>query len=173
MSPEMAVVLGLIAHGWGDYILQSDYMANEKTAHWSPAIQHGLVYAVPFLPILWTSGAPAWALAVAMAVIAGTHIPIDHWRLARYVIWAKNQIAPRSDYAGQFPGGWRHPWDSHVSGTGYHVETGAFAPGKEWDYIRCYTQSKPAWMSTWLMFIADNTIHVTINTAALWWAVTR
>jgi hypothetical protein len=169
MSPEMAVLLGFTAHLVGDYLLQSDYMAAEKTQHWKPAVQHGLLYAVPFLPILWVSSAPVWALVVAMAAIAGTHIPIDHYRLARYVVWLKNQWAPRS---------WRHRWDDHVSATGYHggldglwdLDSASTFPG---DWKDCERQQKPIWMAVWLMILADNTIHVCLNTAALWWAVTR
>lgn len=188
MTPALAVVLGFLAHFVGDYVLQSDYMAAEKTKAWPPAVQHGLLYAVPFLPILWVSDAPLWALVLAMAVIAGTHIPIDHWRLARHVGWAKNQMAPAR---------WRHRWDDHVATTGYHAEntgdgglyTVVETAGTSVDGVslmrgdrvltrgqrnpRCSAQAKPVWMSVWLMIITDNTIHVTINTAALLWAVTR
>ncbi len=161
MSIELAVLLGFVAHMVGDYVFQSDWMAAEKTRRWPPAISHGLVYAIPFLPILWLSAAPSYALVLAMATIAFTHIPIDHWRLARYVCWAKNQLAPAR---------WRHRWDEHVSGTGYHVNVAADPYQLE---PECYAQQKPPWMSVWLMIAADNTIHVTINTAALWWALSR
>lgn len=128
-----ATALGiLLAHLVGDYLIQSDWMAQEKTKRWWPAVAHGLTYTIPYA--LVTQSLPA------LAVIAGSHIVIDHYRLARHVVWAKNLIAPAS---------WRYPW-RECSGTGYH-------------------QDRPAWMAVWLMIIADNTIHLLFNTAAVVW----
>ena len=39
----------LVAHAVGDYILQSDWMANEKTKRSLAAAVHALTYALPFL----------------------------------------------------------------------------------------------------------------------------
>jgi hypothetical protein len=120
----------LLAHLVGDYILQSDWMANEKTKRWFPAWAHAVTYGLPFL---FVTQSPA-----ALAVIVVTHAVIDHYRLARHVVWVKNFTAPR---------GWWHPW-SECSGTGYHKD-------------------RPPWMAVWLMIIADNTIHLLINVAAV------
>src|SRR6185369_539474 len=78
----------LIAHALGDYLLQSGWMALNKTKSWIPATVHGIVYAIPFILILHPSLA-------ALAVIVGTHIVIDHYRLARYVCWTKEWFSPR------------------------------------------------------------------------------
>lgn len=78
----------LLCHLVGDYLFQSHWMATEKVRRWWPAVAHGLTYALPFLLL---TRAPA-----ALAVIAGTHMVIDRHRLARYVVWAKNQAAPAS-----------------------------------------------------------------------------
>ncbi len=86
-QPDVLLVGGLIAHFWGDYGLQSDWMAYEKEKRWPPAVVHGLY-------------------------------------------WLKNQIGPQR----------------------YRVH---------WRDIRT------EW--TWLMIIIDNTLHVTINSAALLW----
>lgn len=32
----------------------------------------------------------------ALAVIAGTHVLIDRYRLARYLVWFRNQFAPKA-----------------------------------------------------------------------------
>lgn len=72
----------LIAHAVGDYILQSDWMAAEKTKRSTAAAVHALAYTLPFLLL---TRSPA-----ALAVIAITHFVIDRWRLARYVVWLKN-----------------------------------------------------------------------------------
>ena len=120
----------LLAHLVGDYLLQSHWMANEKTKHWWPAWAHALTYGVPFLLV---TQSPA-----ALAVIVGTHAVIDRYRLARHVVWAKNLVAPKP---------WRRPW-RECSATGYPPDT-------------------PPWLAVWLMIIADNTIHLVINVAAV------
>lgn len=122
----------LLCHLAGDYLLQSDYMANEKTKRWWPAWAHALTYGLPFLLVTRS--------AAALAVIVVTHAVIDHYRLARYVVWAKNLLAPKT---------YRHPW-AECSATGYH-------------------QDRPVWMTVWLMIIADNAIHLGINVAAVTW----
>jgi hypothetical protein len=77
----------ILAHAVGDYLLQTDWMAQEKTKRWPPAIVHGLVYTLPFL-LITTS---PWALLV----IGGTHMVIDRYRLAKHVVWFKNQLQPK------------------------------------------------------------------------------
>ncbi len=111
-------------------------MALEKTKRWWPAVVHAVTYGLPFLLLTHS--------VIALAVIVGSHAVIDHYRLARHVVYVKNFIAPRSYW---------HPWDE-CSGTGYH-------------------QDRPPWMTVWLMIIADNTIHVVINSAVLALAVTQ
>ncbi|WP_329390286.1 DUF3307 domain-containing protein [Streptomyces sp. NBC_01716] len=124
----------LLAHLAGDYLLQSHWMANEKTKRWWPAWAHALTYGLPFLPI---TQSPA-----ALAVIVVTHAVIDHYRLARHVVWAKNLLAPKA---------YRRPWSEwECSATGYPSDT-------------------PPWLAVWLMIIADNAIHLLINTAAVQW----
>lgn len=120
----------LVAHLVGDYLLQSHWMAAEKTNKKAAALCHALVYSLPFLLL----GA-SW---LAMLVIAVTHFAVDHWRLARYVVWLKNFIAPRS--------AWR-PW-SECKSTGYPSES-------------------PPWLAVWLLIIADNVIHLIINALAI------
>jgi hypothetical protein len=122
----------LLAHLAGDYLFQSHYMATEKTKRWSPAIAHAVTYGLPYLLL---TRSPA-----ALAVIVLTHAVIDRYRLARYVVWAKNQLAPTSH---------RYPWRSSDT-TGY--------PG-----------DAPIWLAVWLMIIADNTIHLGINAASVYW----
>lgn len=93
----------ILAHLVGDYILQSDWMANEKTKRDIAAAAHALTYAVPFLFLTLDPQ--------ALAFIVGTHFIIDRWRLARFVVWAKN-----------IP--WQ-PW-ADCAGTGYHKDRPPF-----------------------------------------------
>lgn len=132
MTTAEAILIGFICHAAGDYVIQSDWMAQTKTSRWWPAIVHAVTYGLPFLIV---TRSPA-----ALAIIIGTHAVIDRFRLARHLVWLKNLVAPR---------GYRFAW-AECSGTGYQ-------------------QEKPVWMSVWLMIAADNTVHVAINTAALWW----
>jgi hypothetical protein len=122
----------LLAHLLGDYVVQSHWMATEKTKRWWPAIAHALTYGVPFLMVTRSP--------LALAVIVATHAVIDRYRLARYVVWAKNQIGPAAH---------RPPW-SQAASTGYPADA-------------------PAWLAVWLLIICDNTLHIGINYAAVRW----
>ncbi len=76
----------------------------------------------------------------AMAFIIGSHFVIDRFRLARHLVFFKNFACPPSE------------WDAllvnHDPATGYPKET-------------------PAWMSVWLLIIADNALHLLCNGFAL------
>jgi hypothetical protein len=136
----------LVIHAIGDYIFQSDWMANEKTKRDLPCAIHAITYGLLFLFL----GA-SWK---ALAVIIVTHYLIDRYRLARYAVWAKNLLAPKFTYEPLTKDGayrsaaqWRYPW-SECAATGYHKD-------------------RPAWLSVWLLIIADNILHVLINGLAL------
>lgn len=119
----------MLAHLVGDYLIQSHWMATEKVKRWWPAVAHGITYTLPFLLVTRS--------LAALAVIAGTHVVIDRYRLARFVTWAKNQAAPADHRFDPTPTG--YPWQA------------------------------PEWLAVWLLIIADNTIHLLINFAAVTW----
>lgn len=133
----------LILHLFGDYVTQSDWMAQNKTKRHFPAACHAVIYSLPFLMLH-----PSW---VAFAVILVTHFLIDRYRLARFVVWAKNQFEPAGGDSGTEISEQRRrlSW-GNCSGTGYPSET-------------------PAWLAVWLLIAADNTLHLAINYAALRW----
>lgn len=122
----------LIAHAFGDYVLQSDWMALKKRRSFGVALVHALVYSVPF--VLLCRSLEAWL------VIVLTHALIDRFALAKYVCFAKNHLAPPSEWP---------VWEK-TNATGY-------------------AEDKPVWMSTWLFIIADNALHLACNYAALRW----
>lgn len=97
----------LILHLFGDYVIQSDWMAMEKTKRLWVALVHALSYGLPFLLI------GSWQ---AVVVIVVTHAVIDRYRLARYLCWGKNLASPKA---------YRFPW-SQCSGTGYNAERPAW-----------------------------------------------
>lgn len=74
----------IVCHLVGDYILQSDWQALNKTKRLWVAIFHGMIYSIPFL-VLHPS-LSAWAL------ISFSHALIDHLSVAKYLCWAKNWI---------------------------------------------------------------------------------
>lgn len=92
----------LIAHGVGDYVLQSDWMAAEKTQRSLATLVHVALYTLCFVPLTQSPS--------ALLAIGASHFVIDRWRLARHVGWLKNHLAPRS--------GWPPPW-AECSATGY------------------------------------------------------
>lgn len=149
----------LILHLIGDYVTQSDWMANGKTSKYGPALAHAIVYSLPFLLLR-----PSW---IAFAVILVTHFFIDRFRIAKYVCYLKNFIAPVaavmdagefctevyqgkkqvSTLDGELIFDWKFRWEN-CKATGYPSET-------------------PPFLAVWLMIIADNTMHLTINFLAL------
>ena len=119
----------LLLHLTGDYVTQSDWMAVNKVRSSFAALCHVTLYSLPFLLI------GDWK---AVLVIWASHFLIDRFRLARYVVFAKN-------FMGRpFP-----KW-ADCSATGY-------------------PSARPPWMAVWLLIVADNTMHLAINYAALRW----
>lgn len=72
----------LLAHLWGDYVIQNDWMANNKTKSTVVCLIHVLTYTVPFLFLTldWRK----------LAAIALTHFLIDRFRLALWIVKVKN-----------------------------------------------------------------------------------
>jgi hypothetical protein len=151
----------LILHLIGDYITQSDWMAQNKTKRAYPALAHAIVYSLPFLLL-----GPSW---LAFWVILGTHFLIDRYRLARFVVYAKNIALgnliqelgevmpnPKKDLKGcdewiaTQVELWRQTSWRNCKDTGYPSE-------------------RPAWLAVWLLIAADNTLHLAINYCAISW----
>jgi hypothetical protein len=105
----MFTVDQLIAHGVGDYVLQSEWMAREKSKRSLAALVHSVFYVLPFLFITLNP--------YTLAVIAGTHFVIDRWHLARQLAWLKNRPWPGS-----------RPW-SECKATGFDPDTPPWISG--------------------------------------------
>lgn len=136
----------LVLHGVGDYILQSDWMATTKTQKSIAAAAHVVAYTLPFALLTHS-----WH---ALLFIMGTHFVIDRWRLARYVVWIKNYLAP---------------WPI-CPGCGPHCDGHLVAPTPPWSEVKDtfgYPKDRPVWLAMWLMIIADNLMHVICNGIAL------
>lgn len=122
-------MLQLILHLFGDYISQSDRMANEKVKDIRMALLHAFIYSVPFYIFIDMS-------IVAFLTIFLTHAVIDRYRVVKYIIFARNRLHDKT-----------LRWED-CSATGYHKD-------------------KPIWLTVWLLIIADNTLHLTINYLAI------
>ena len=157
----------LLAHLWGDYILQSTWMALSKSKRAWPCALHCFTYTLPFL-----FATRAWS---ALFVIFTTHYLIDRHGLARYLVWIKEAQRP----GGFFPWAW-------CSMTGYFDaervtecvqaiqrsdHDGRLHHAVEWA-TRCFQDSginRPIWIRVWLTIVADNTLHLTLNALAIAW----
>jgi hypothetical protein len=155
----------LICHLLGDYIFQSSWMAQNKTkAHW-PAFVHALVYSLCFVPLCWGKPAHGFHAWGSMWTIFFSHFLIDRYRLARYVVWAKNWMGPSRPW-------YRVPYGSGVRYTDQDEGiVNRFCTQPTPPFWVCsgtgYPPTVPPWMATWLLIVADNTLHLIINFLAL------
>ncbi|ROP65644.1 DUF3307 domain-containing protein [Curtobacterium sp. ZW137] len=132
----------ILAHLLGDYLLQTDSMAQRKTSSWRWALTHAAMYSLPHAVLLFVLlGGFSWHWLVALLIIGGTHAVIDRYRLAKHVIWALNHALPHD-----------------------HRDEYAWAEARE---NAGYSPSSPVWMRTWLMIIVDNTLHLAINAVTI------
>ncbi len=127
----------LILHCIGDYVTQSQWMAENKTKSSFAASAHATVYSLPFLLI------GSWQAFVAILL---SHFLIDRFRLARFVVYAKNlMLSPHRPCDAEYCA--RLRW-TNCSTTGYPSDV-------------------PPWMAVWLLIAADNTLHLICNYLAL------
>jgi hypothetical protein len=119
----------LLAHLAGDYLLQTHHQASEKTRAWGPALAHAATYTAAHLPVT-----RSWK---ALTVIGVTHAVIDRYRLARHVVWAKNQAAPAAHRPGRTPTGypegtpaWLAVWLMIAADNTLHLLIGRAALGR-------------------------------------------
>lgn len=142
----------IVVHLVGDYILQSDWQALNKSKRSWPCLIHVILYTLPFLFLT-----QSWK---ALAFIAVTHFLIDRFGLARYVMWLKNHIGPFArleldpTQMNYLMWNWRDPYFpwKECQQTGYHDQG---------------NDLRPNWIRVWLLIIADNTLHLILNGIAL------
>jgi hypothetical protein len=152
----------LIAHLVGDYILQNHWMAVNKTSRWPLAFVHVLLYGLPFLVL----GA-SWP---ALAVIVGTHLLIDRFRLAKYWVafwgigtmgWVLTQAYHARGYA----------WVTTPSGDRPLLPPSWLTiPELTDEWVRAHRvdfPDAPPFLGVWLLILVDNTMHLGINHWAL------
>ena len=138
----------LIAHIFGDYVLQSDWMARAKKTWLYVAFIHAIIYTVPFLLFF----GPCWALVI----ICVTHALIDHYD--PHKLWMR--------FYGVFQQGWimkgirlrqRDKWKTYCDERNYKYE----------DVTYPEESPPPDFLGVWGTIINDNAWHLLINWAAL------
>ncbi len=91
----------LVGHLVGDFLLQTDGMAEYKAQDWRWMLKHVGLYLVVMAVVLGvyelSHPVPLWAVALALLFIGATHVALDRRRLA--LDWMR-LIGIRSD------GGW-------------------------------------------------------------------
>lgn len=89
----------IICHLVGDYVLQTAWMATEKTRRNIATIVHSIVYCLPFLFLQPSCN--------ALTVMVVTHFFIDRFRLARYVVifrdWLTDGLRSKDCQDNGFP----------------------------------------------------------------------
>jgi len=170
----------ILAHLFGDYVLQSDWMATHKTKSVGACLAHAVAYTLPFAFLTQD-----WA---ALLFISSTHFVIDHWRLARYVVWAKNYLSPPFTLGETLPEGAKIIEDEAercsamlpdgnlkmyaiAKDQTYHEVLVQRHPWKDCQPFG-YPKDRPVWLVVWLLIIADNAIHLFLNGMAfVWWVL--
>jgi hypothetical protein len=144
----------IFAHLIGDYILQSDWMAMNKSKRTIPCLVHVLLYTSCFL-FLTTS----WK---ALLVIGGVHFILDRWPvIIRRIIWLKNHINPWGKYV---------PFEKCCV-TGYFdtilMESNADIAFVDKSETVNGFQPRLNYITIWLYIITDNLLHLLTNYLAL------
>lgn len=83
-------------------------------------------------------------------------ILIDRFRLAKYVVYAKNFLCPPEFW-------YEKVYDRHP------IENAKWHYKYSWENCKAngYPSETPVWLSTWLLIIADNAIHLLVNFLAV------
>lgn len=156
----------LICHLLGDYCFQNHRMAARKTSSWLWAAIHVAFYMLPFLflrPSL-----------LAFVVMAGTHLVIDRFRLAKYWVgfWG---VGCEGKVTAWLVVWWytnvTHPqavkFSERFRSAVLDIKPGYTCPFKIEFEPPSPIPPAPDYLAVWLLIIVDNAAHLTINHFAL------
>ncbi len=141
----------LLVHLLGDFVLQSDWMAMNKSKRSWPCLVHVLIYTSCFLLLTFS-----WK---ALLVIGVTHFLIDRFHMPlRRLIWLKNHLGPGLKFV---------PFEK-CKWTGYYDNLDAEAFHKSYtDEVINGFGPRLNYVTLWLYIITDNFLHLSINFLAL------
>lgn len=142
----------ILVHLLGDFVLQSDWMALNKSKRFWPCFVHVCIYTSCFL-LLTTS----WK---ALLVIGATHFFLDRYHvIMKRFIWLRGHLNPQFSY----------PEYAKCDTTGYYDDspynTKKFTSGD--GSTEMYAKPRIFPVSIWLYIIHDNFLHLVINYFAL------
>ncbi|QFF97784.1 DUF3307 domain-containing protein [Psychrobacillus glaciei] len=86
----------LIGHLIGDYLLQTNWMARNKSKKWLPLLVHCIVYTVIIIGILYIGN--GWLPLNAILLIFVSHLILD--KRVFVVWWVKNIMGAKEKDAG-------------------------------------------------------------------------
>ena len=148
----------LFAHFFGDFVIQTDWMALNKSKRSFPCLVHVLIYTACFLPIT-----TSWK---ALLLIGVTHFILDRWHfILKRLIWWKNH----------FPKG--YPQYKYCDTTGYYDDSPYNSEevyrtdwcdikGNE-ETLETFGKPRHFFITIWLYVATDNLFHIFINYMAI------
>jgi len=147
------VVMFFLCHIIGDFWLQSDWMAMNKSKKSWNCLVHVLIYTSMFLFLT-----ASWK---ALLFIGVTHFILDRWHfILKRAIWWRNHF-PTFDYA---------PFE-YCDTTGYYDDSPYNSAKKDevMDKFVVTRYGKPRlfFITMWLYIFQDNTLHLICNLIAL------
>jgi hypothetical protein len=136
----------LIAHLFGDYVLQNHYMANRKTSSSLVCMVHVVLYTACYAVAIGAGAIECswWALVP----IAVTHFFIDRFRLAKYWVQFFGIGVGNSTL---------RQWWCGLTGRGEQNRREA----------ELHPDNAPPFLAVWLLIIVDNSWHLCINAVAI------
>lgn len=151
-------IVFLLCHFVGDFWLQTDWMALNKSKKTWNCLVHVLIYTSCFfvLTLSWK----------ALLFIGITHFILDRWPIIiRRLIWWKNH----------FPTGYYPPY-KYCDSTGYYDDSpynrrkleGVDKTIMEADGDFGWGKPRHFFITIWLYIISDNTLHLICNLFALY-----
>lgn len=147
LDPFKLTVLFFLCHFVGDFILQSDYMALNKSKKTINCLTHVIIYTSCFLLITLS-----WK---ALLFIGITHFIIDRFPIiVKKLIWYKNHINPTLTYL---------PF-KYCDTTGYYDDS----PYNTYKtHPKEFGKPRHFFITIWLYIITDNTLHLICNFIAI------
>ena len=104
----------IVAHLVGDYLLQNDWIARNKSTSSIICAVHVVLYTLAHVVLVEVAGSWPWWSYVAIAV---PHFVIDRWSLAAW--WMKNVSGQRTFFEKM------SPWSVVVIDNTFHLLTSA------------------------------------------------
>ena len=144
------VVMFFLCHLVGDYFLQSDWMAMNKSKKSWNCFVHCVLYTACFLVLTLS-----WK---ALLFIGITHFIFDRWPIIiKRLIWTKNHLNPRFSFV---------PFE-YCDTTGYYDDSKYNTKSPDNVHLKMFGQPRLFIITIWLYIITDNTLHLICNLIAL------